>query len=191
MMELNNIQKDMLKEVGNIGIGHAATALSKLVNKQVNIDLPDLTIRTIEDLTANCPAGYLINCSIHGEIEGNLAFIFTKEDVLRIAEILTMSEKGSIKAIDEMSKSALSELVNILSGAYLSSLSDFIGFNLMPNPPMFIDGNICDAIKLIIEEGQEILEVQTTFIIAEDNVSSRMCLILPKEGMDKIINALS
>lgn len=190
-MDLTNFQKDTLKEVGNIGIGHAATALSKMVGNQVDIELPDLIIKNSEELKSSYDSGYLVNCSINGDISGNLAFMFAKNEVCRMIEILTMADKGSITKMDEMGKSALSELVNILSGAYLSSLSDLIQFNLMPNPPIFVSGNINDALKLIIEPEQEILEVQTTFKILNEKLSSQMCLMLKKSDMEKIISKLN
>ena len=117
-MELNEAQKDILKEVGNIGIGHAATALSKMTKQEVNIDLPDLQVSNETDIFENYPqGGYLINCSIRGEIQGNMAFVMTPEETFRLVEIMVMAEEGSVNDLNEMGKSALSEMVNILSGA--------------------------------------------------------------------------
>lgn len=190
-MELTEAQKDILKEVGNIGIGHAATALSKITKNEVDIDLPDLQVSNQTELSKTYPlGGYFMNCSIKGELNGNLAFVMAHEEAFRLIEIMVHAQIGSIKEINEMGKSALQEMVNILSGAYLTSLSDFCNFNLMPNPPMFFSNLKKEDLDGVLGTGNEILEVKTNFKVSSANITSRMWLVLEKESMEQILSRL-
>ena len=188
-MELTDIQKDILMEVGNIGIGHAATALSKMLDGTVNIELPKLQVTNIDGIINAYPTeGYLTNCGIVGEIGGDLAFVLSKKELLRVVELMTKAPKNSVKEIDEMGKSAIAEVMNILSGAYLTSLSDFSGFNLMPNIPDFKDMPLKDALSSIVKDGKEILEIKTSFNILEESLYAHMYLILETSDMIKILD---
>lgn len=184
-MELNEAQRDMLKEVGNIGVGHAATALSKMVNDKVDIELPDLRLIDIKSIPFDESKPMVVIASnIEGELNGTLAVLMDTDSMLRMSEILMMTEKGSLKALDDMSKSALLEFVNILSGAYLSSLSDFCGFNLMPQPPSFSDHS------LAIDTSKQVLEVKTDFKITGEGINALLYLILDSNGMSYILQKL-
>ena len=134
--------------------------------------------------------GYLINCTIQGELNGNLAFVMNSDETFRMIEILTMAEKGSVTVLDDMGKSALNELINVLSGAYLTSLSDFCDFNLMPNPPIFFSNYRKEDLVKIFGTDKKILEIKTSFNILKENIYSRMWLVLEKSGMEQILKKL-
>ncbi|MBR9675559.1 hypothetical protein GOV05_00965 [Candidatus Woesearchaeota archaeon] len=191
-MELTNIQKDILKEIGNIGIGNAATALSKVTSLLVDIALPDLDLVSETNLIKSYPVGGLIvNNNILGEIEGNLIFVLEKNEALRLIEIATIKDKGSIIDIDEDGESAIKEIVNIIHGAYLTSLSDFTGLSLMPLPPNFYKEYKKEDVYKFLGKKRDVLEIKTSFNITQEEVYARMWLILDEPGMSILLNKIT
>lgn len=138
---LNSVHLDVLKEVGNIGAGHAATALSTLLNKKIDMTVPDVRIVSFDEMmemaggSENVVAGVFLR--IEGDAPGSMFFILP----LQQAETFIRALPGDIvfsaeeTPYNELALSALQELGNILSGSYLSSLSDFTRLSLYPSVP--------------------------------------------------------
>ena len=78
-----------------------------------------------------------------GDLTGRTLLVFPKKTVMRLAELMLRRPAGSSVALGEMEQSAIKEAGNILSGAYMNALSDFMGMVLLPSPPVLaID--MCD-----------------------------------------------
>ena len=139
LLALKPGQLDALKEVANIGGGHAATALSQLTGQRIMISVPMINITPLEDVPGHIGdagepvAAVLMNVS--GAFSGRTLLVFPRPTALRMAEILTRSPHQGSADLSDLEQSAIKEAGNILSGAYLNALSDFMGLMLMPSPP--------------------------------------------------------
>ncbi|HEO8418991.1 chemotaxis protein CheC [Niallia sp. FSL W8-0635] len=139
--EFDSIKLDVLREIGNIGAGHAATSLSKLLNKKIDMKVPDVQIVTFDEMMEmaggadNIVAGVFLR--IEGDIPGSMFFILPLEQATKFVQEMIGDSTVNLAAppYDELSISALQELGNILSGSYLSSLSDFTQLSLYPSVP--------------------------------------------------------
>ncbi len=139
---ITNLQLDTLKEIGNIGAGNAATALSLLVDKPVLMSVPSVQIATFDETMElaggadNIVAGVYMR--IEGDMTGNMYFILSLSQATRFINQMTGSDQFSFDSSleDEISLSALTEMGNILSGSYLSALSDFTGMKIYPSVPV-------------------------------------------------------
>ena len=136
------LQMDTLKEIGNIGAGNAATALSLLVNKPVMMSVPSVKIATFDETMELAGGADNVVASVYmrieGDINGNMYFILSLSHATRFVNQMTGSNQFSFDHSfdDEISLSALTELGNILSGSYLSALSDFTGMKIYPSVPL-------------------------------------------------------
>ncbi len=137
---------DALREVANIGAGHGATALSMLVGSRIMISVTRATV--LETKGGNMPEACLaaenlvcVRMDMHGSITGRTALILPENDAARLAERMLGRERGSIADLGEMECSALNEAGNIIGGAYLTALSEFLGMRLMPSPPSLSSGS--------------------------------------------------
>lgn len=139
---ITNLQLDTLKEIGNIGAGNAATALSLLVNKPVMMSVPSVKIATFDETMELAGGADNVVASVYmrieGDINGNMYFILSLSHATRFVNQMTGSNQFSFDHSfdDEISLSALTELGNILSGSYLSALSDFTGMKIYPSVPV-------------------------------------------------------
>jgi len=157
--KLTELEKDAMREVGYIGAGHAATALSKLVGQRVDVSIPvaaavPLTqlpemIGGMEELVTG------VYLPLTGDIEGSVLLVFPQRSALTLADLLMKREVGTATTLSEIDQSALKEVGNILSGNCLTALSQFLGMKLVEHIPDLAHdmvGAVVDAI--IIKFGQ-------------------------------------
>ncbi|MFC0214360.1 chemotaxis protein CheC [Paenibacillus chartarius] len=194
-----DFQMDVLKEVGNIGAGHAATALSTLLNKPVDMQVPKVRLLPFEEISNSVGGAEQVVLAIflrvEGEAPGNMFFILRMESAKKLLKNLvgleTVSEDGEYT---ELELSALNEIGNILAGSYLSSLADFTHLHLSPTvPSLAIDmaGAILSfGLLQFGQMGDNALLIDTKFLEGNQEVEGHFFLIPDPESFDKIFAAL-
>lgn len=143
MTKITSFHLDVLKEIGNIGAAHAATALSGLLNTKIDMRVPAVEMVSFDEMVERgggaeqVVAGTYLQ--IAGDAEGGMFFILPLEQANRFIRRLIHDENFELQQQDqensELGISAMQELGNILSGSYLSALSDFTGLKIYPTPP--------------------------------------------------------
>lgn len=139
--KLSTVHLDVLKEVGNIGAGHAATALSTLLNKKIDMRVPNVRIVSFDEMMdmAGGPENIVASVflRIEGDAPGSMFFVLSLEQANTFIKQMLGDVNFSFEQppYNEMALSALQEIGNILSGSYLSSLSDFTNLDLYPSVP--------------------------------------------------------
>ena len=138
LLSLKVLQLDAMREVANIGAGHAATALSQMVGETIMITVPTINISRLEEVPVQLtdPDEPVAAVLMHmmGDLTGRTLLVFPKRSAVRLASRL-LKQKQSEQALSEMGQSAIKEAGNILSSAYMNALSDFMGMLLLPSPP--------------------------------------------------------
>ncbi|MBA9024846.1 MULTISPECIES: chemotaxis protein CheC [Bacillaceae] len=165
--KINSVHLDILKEIGNIGAGHAATSLSTILDRKMNMIVPRVRILSINEMIELAGGPETVVASvflrIEGEVQGNMFFILPLKQAAHFIEQMTGTEVFSFDNLPypELALSALSELGNILSGSYLSSLSDFTKLSLFPSVPA-----LCiDMVGATISSGLIELSQVSDFVI--------------------------
>ncbi|MEF3309759.1 chemotaxis protein CheC [Paenibacillus sp. GYB004] len=201
MTELGSIadyQLDVLKEIGNIGAGNAATALSKLLDKPVDMQVPQVNMLPFEDIIEVLGGSEQIVLAIFlrvtGEAPGNMFFILTQSSAKLLLQNLAGIEVEDEEQYSEMELSALNEIGNILAGSYLSSLADFTKLSMSPSvPSLAIDmlgAVISYGLMQYGEMGDKALFIDTKFFDGSDAVEGRFFLVPDPESFHKIFTAL-
>ncbi len=141
-IKLSNIQKDVLREIGNIGAGNATTSLSQLINKQVLMEVPSVRVVTINEMMdiIGGPERLIVAIlfRIEGEITGTVYFVLTIEEAEDLIRNMTMDTSAKIELheeVEEFTVSILQEVANILTGSYLSALADLTKLNMTTTVP--------------------------------------------------------
>jgi chemotaxis protein CheC len=137
---LKALQLDALREVANIGAGHAATALSQMIGGTIMISVPTINVSRLEEVPPqiSAPEEPVAAVLMHmlGDLTGRTLLVFPKPTASRLAELMLRRPSGSAgEELGEMEQSAIKEAGNILSSAYMNALSDFMGMMLLPSPP--------------------------------------------------------
>ena len=194
---------DILREVGNIGAGNAATSLSKILGKRVDMTVPNVRIVSFDEMMDMVGGADNVIASIflriEGDAPGSIYFMLPIEQAEKYIELMTGEENFSFEEppYPELSVSALQELGNILSGSYLSALSDFTKLNLYPTVPALG----IDMVGAILSYGlMEVSQVSDYAIVIDtavseqeeitDSVKGHFFLLLDPESFEKIFSAL-
>ncbi|MFX1365703.1 MAG: chemotaxis protein CheC [Promethearchaeota archaeon] len=190
-IKLSYEQLDILKELGNIGSGHAITALSKLLNNKVEVSLTSIDIVSFWKVPELFEKTSIDMVGIYSEIQfkSDLAIvqIFTKESIVNLINILTNSERftiedlKSIEDLDEFSLSIISEIGNILSGHYTNALADMLSIKLVPNIPKIAIDTLNAILDIIIAKYAQLSDyliiINTKITVSEINLEGIICLI--------------
>src|SRR5688572_11759838 len=139
MRSLKALQLDALREVANIGAGHAATALSQMIGGTIMISVPTINVSRLEEVPPqiSAPEEPVAAVLMHmlGDLTGRTLLVFPKPTASRLAELMLRRPGNGSEELGEMEQSAIKEAGNILSSAYMNALSDFMGMMLLPSPP--------------------------------------------------------
>ncbi len=140
--DLKESQLDAIREVANIGAGHAATALSQMTNRTIMITVPRVNVRPLEEASeiVGTPDEVIAAILMHmmGDLTGRALLMFPEHSAQTLCDFLLRRESGATQSFGEMEKSALKEAGNILASAYLNALSDFMGMMLVPSVPSLV-----------------------------------------------------
>jgi chemotaxis protein CheC len=199
LRDLQAIQLDALREVSNMGAGHAATALSQMTNTRIMIKVPRLQVVPLEEVpeVVGNPDQVVAAVLMHmlGDLTGRTLLIFPRNAAMRLAEILLHREPGSAQVFGELEQSAIKEAGNILSAAYMNALSDFMGLMLLPSvPSLVIDllgAVLMTAYTNFGHERDVVFCIQTEFAMDGDQTVEGQFLLLPDlESLQIILRSI-
>ncbi|SCY13362.1 chemotaxis protein CheC [Alkaliphilus peptidifermentans] len=195
--DLNNIHLDVLREIGNIGSGNAASALAKLINKRIDMDVPIIQILAFEDVAAILGGEEMVVAGIYfevdGDISGNIMFLLDIASSKILTSIL-MGREDFSGELDEMDRSALQEVGNILSGSYISSLSALTGLTMkLSIPSLCIDmaGAILSVPAIQFSQtSDKVVLIETILKEGSNHVKGNFFLIPDSDSFDKLLQSL-
>lgn len=193
-MELNDSHIDVLKEIGNIGAGNAATALSQMLSKRIDMNVPEVSLLNYDDIiesiggAENVVVGILV--CFHGDIEGVILLLFKKEFVHLILNSLLGTELHSFEEISEMEMSALSEIGNIMVSSYVNSISSLTNLNIditVPSLNIDMSGALLDSVTSEFEDvADKGIFIREKYFCQDETLYSHL-LLLPSMPSLKIL----
>lgn len=201
--KINPLQLDILKEIGNIGAGHAATALSAILNRKIDMNVPNVRVVSFDEMMEMAGGAEQVVASIFlriaGDASGSMFFILSLPVAEYFIQQMTGDETFSIDSTPytDLALSCLQELGNILSGSYLTSLSDFTQLNLYPSVPSLS----IDMVGATISYGLlELSQVSDTAIVIDtvlekdqlfaESIDGHFFLLPDPESFDIIFSSL-
>ena len=196
--DLKENQLDVLMEISNVGVGHAATAFSQLLGTRVDIKVPDVAVTDISDVPdklggADKPV-VLMFLKMLGDAEGDLVIIFPKESAEKMVAMLLRQDVSETDIFTEMAQSALREVGNILASAYLSALGSMLNLSLIPSTPSVtydMLGAAIDAVLVDIGRSEDkALMVETELFIQDEELKGSFFLMPDPASLDVLLSIL-
>lgn len=194
--EMTNEHFDILREIGNIGAGNATTALAQMLQCKVDMAVPQINLLEFKDIGAAMGGEELIMAGIYlgveGDITGSIMFLVEKDSARHlVSKLMGMPLEG--EEFSEMELSALKEVGNIITGAYLNSLSSLTNLKIFPSiPDLTVDmaGAILSVPAIEFGAlGDKILLIQTKFF--DDVAIDGYFILIPDlASYSKILSAL-
>ncbi|MBU6145610.1 MAG: chemotaxis protein CheC [Paenibacillaceae bacterium] len=208
------IEIDVLREIGNIGAAHAATSLSTLLGVRIDMEVPRANVVGFEEITNQVggPEAVVVAVFLQvvGEAPGNLFFLLEFDVAIKLLRHLPLSEEiGSapmrettiqngtitrIVSLSDLERSAISEIGNIMAGSYLASLADFTKLHLEPTTPMFtVDmagAILAYGLIQIGNMGDQALLIETSFFDGDEAIKGHFFFIPEPESLPIIFRSL-
>lgn len=132
-------QKDGLQELANIGAGHASTALSQMINREVKMGIPHVEVIPLAEAGSYIQHEQIvvgIFLKISDEIPSYVMMLIPRESAFALSDLLLgQQSKEDERILSEMDTSALSEVANVMICSFFDSISALLGMSVVPGPP--------------------------------------------------------
>lgn len=199
-IDLNNMEGiyfDVLREIGNIGAGNATTALATLLNTKVDMKVPKVDLMEFSEIGEEMGGEETLMAGIYqlieGDIHGSIMFLLEEKTAKLLVSKLMGMEETEEGDFTEMEVSALKEIGNIITGSYLSSLSQLTGLFINASVPA-ISIDMCEAILSVPaiefgELGDKMLLIKTEFT-DDVKLEGYFVLVPDLDSYDKILTSI-
>ena len=199
--QLNDMQYDVLREIGNIGAGNATTALSQMLNQKMDMSVPKVALVPFNEISdvmgAEDQTVVGIMLGFEGDVEGMMMFLFDTRSAHHLVNTLMMRDKedGVEEGADftDMDMSALNEIGNIVSGSYLTAISKLTNLKMISTVPEMTIDMIGALLSVPASEfgkyGDKLLLIQSQF--GELDFVNGYFLMIPElHSYDKLLASL-
>lgn len=196
--ELNETHIDVLREIGNIGAGNAATSLGVLIDETVSISLPQVRIEDY-DSVLNTVGGaekmvVAVLMNFHGDANGMIMFLLDIKDAQDITEILVGQDENKDNGLSEMKISAIKEIGNILGSAYLGSIAAMTNMTIevsIPYVAVDMAGSVLST--PVIQFGavdEKVMFIEENFNTDDKKLKSNIILFAEIKTVKDILNRM-
>ncbi len=192
-VEITDIERDALGEIGNISMGGAATTLSVLLGRKVSITTPTVSISNMSQLKEKYPIPFLVvEVGYSIGIEGNNVLCIQAKDAAIIADLM-MGNDGTNpdEELSEIHMSAVSESMNQMMGSVATSLSSMFNKKVDITPPVvtLVDFGTAEVVSKLLDKVDPI--VQASFRMEVDGlIDSEIMQLLPLDVAREMVDAL-
>ncbi len=154
LAELRPVQLDALREIANVGAGHAATSLSLMTGRRVQIGVPSVSVAAlaaVEEMVAGWTGPLtVVRLCTDGALSAGLLMVFPEPAARDLVAMLLPNEAGAWPG--PMGESALLEVGNVLGGAYLTALAGMTGWSIPHSPPQLLRAPSEDLLRQLSSE---------------------------------------
>lgn len=196
--EMNALELDILKEIGSIGGGNAATALSSMLSAKVMMTLPSVEIlgftEAIEKMGNPEDVVAAIFVEMSGEIHGIMLFILSQDFSDDILFRMLGKARAEFLELEEIDSSVLTEIGNIVISSYVTALSSLTNVEVELSVPQFtvnmLGGILSGPIAMMGQHSDRIMMVTGDFKIDEKALHSSMLLLPDVESLNILMKKL-
>lgn len=195
---LTEFQIDALGEVGSIGAGHAATALSQLLGTAVDIEVPTIRLLPVSEvpMVFGGPENLVgaVYSRLLGDLSGALLFIQPRKDLLVLADLLRSRPPGTAKSLGETEEGLVIHAAAVLQSAYMNAISRLAELSVLPSAPQFafdMIGAILEFVTIEVGMKADSAILITTRFLSTDTVVDAALFYLPDpDSLDVLLGRL-
>ena len=182
MVDLNELQRDALGEIFNIGVGRAAASLSQIVNDEVLLSAPSVQVVRGREATRRLLGSEMrqlstVSQTFAGPFQAEATLVFPETNALEIVRLM-VGPHMSIEELSEFEQEAMCEIGNIILNACMSSLADLFHIHFDSTLPLHRFGDP-DSIQIVSEDEEHILLVlQVDMIISQQRIQGHILFLL-------------
>lgn len=195
IVKLDDLEKDLLGEAFNIGIGNAANALSQMVDQEVEIKIPEVKIFTVDEMVEELGGGEVVLCGVSQQMSGvfksKALLIFPESNSIEVVKLM-LGSTVPYETMIELHQDSLLEIGNILLNACIAAVSDFLSMRFEVGLPEFHTSPPLPLLLLIEDTDLDcILNVKINLKLVESNITGVMGFILGPESFSILRKTLN
>lgn len=195
---LSEIQLDALREVGGIGAGHAATALSQLVDKPIELAVPTIAVVPLSEVARVFGGPELLVAAVYtrlvGDIAGGILFITERDAALALVDLMHSREAGTTKSLGHEEEALLRHVASILISAYLAAIARMADLNVLPAAPALAYDMAGALLETVVAEvgmkASEAVLVRTSFVDEGSQVGVALFLVPDPDSLAVILGRI-
>lgn len=196
--DMDDISKDMMREIGSIGTGNAATALSNLLGAEVKMTIPDAAIRGYDEAVNSLGdpeeivSGVLVQMS--GDVSGVMLFVMKQDFINEVLANVLDKRISDFSELDEMEISAVTEVGNIIISSYILSLSRLADMEIALSVPALavnmLGGILTVPMAELGYESEKILMITGKCVIGGRHVESNLLMLPDIKSLNYLLDRL-
>jgi len=197
--KVSDFELDQLKEVVNMGASHASTALNQMINKKIQVTVPEISITDITNLIKHIgnkdEIATIVAVRVLGDAVGMMFFVFPGLSALKLSELISneKSSKNLGDTLDKYNMSVIKEAGNILSGSCLNALSKFLEYNLIQAVSEVITDKLSSISNIITSRSKKnfdtILVFRVNLNITSEEIVTHLYFFMDPEFTSKILES--
>lgn len=197
--QFSSMHLDVLREIGNIGSGNAATALASLLNTVVDIEVPVISLisyaKVADYLGGKHTKALGMTVDLEGDIRGCMLQVVHLDFAAKLINTFYPKEIVDLSKIDEMDVSVVREMSNITTAAYVNSISTMTQLFINITPP----DSYCDTVsnlvtipaeKLSRSYDEPVLYIDEKLHIGDSEMNSGLILVLDSRSIQVLFQKL-
>ncbi len=196
LSEIGSMELDALREVSNIGAGHAVTALHQMTRRVITLEVPSVNLvpfrKVVEALGGPEEEVVGLFFRVYGGSRGNMLVVMPKPSADRL--LLALFNGEATKPFGDMEISALKEVGNILTSSYLNAVGGLLQIPLIPSIPAFSLDMAQAVVDLLLielaEVSDEALVIQTDFSTRDRSFAGHFFLLPDPRSIETILRAI-
>ena len=195
-MQLLASQLDALKEMVNIGVGHAAGVLNAMLNSRVQLHVPVVEMMNHEELLTKIESighGNLssVRLGFKGPFSGNASIVFPAEGAVKLVSILTGEEVDS-GALLEMRVATLTEVGNIVLNGVMGAIGNELKLHVFYSLPIYLENPFDVLLSSAQTQYDEyVVWVQTSFTVETESIVGDIILVFEVGALDLLLEAVN
>ena len=196
--EMNLQELDVMKEISSIGTSHAATSLSKLLQREIRISIPEVSVLGYEEAVdrigemEELVTATLVQMS--QDVNGLILFIFKMDMANAVLEKLIGKRYGSFEEMDELAYSALEEVGNIIICSYVNAFAQLVGVDISLSVPSstvnMLGGILTVPIAEYGYETDKLMYINAEFIMDGVRLSDGLLMLPDIQSLNSILEKL-
>ena len=197
MINLTELENDALVEIFNIGVGHAAAAMSEIVNEEVTMSVPSITFLNRADAAALLGSkkdGERI-CGVSQHYDGAFAteaiLMFPEDKSLEIVRLM-VGDAMPLQELTEMEQEAMSEIGNIILNSCVGTLANLFDSELHGSLPVYHVGTSAEILSVCNEQGNDVvLMLHIDFVLSKHQIHGYVAFVLDLSALHDLKDQVS
>lgn len=195
---LTGLQLDALQEVATIGMGHATTALSELIDRRIDIEMSGINLVSLEQVASRLGQRNMLVTGIYlrlrGDLTGTSLLFFSRKSALFLVDMLNGRELGKTAVMRGIDRSALGELGSILTASYVNTLAELLSLEVEMSVPSVVFDIASAIVYFVLSSVKESINYslvsETQFISSVEAIQGEFIFLLDDNSIKNILDAI-